>query len=355
MHTLLLRQIRKFLPEHLFQAQEIKAFLEAVNRSYANYDEKALMLQRAMSLSSDELSEANTGLRKEAKIQKKILRSLEKVIESLEGSVGEDKQKAALGSPKFNPLKLAEHLEKQADEIVRMTSEKDNLLKDLEKQNEALNNYAHMVSHDLKSPIRNISTLLSWIAEEEGNKFSKESVQNFKLISQNLTKMDNLIGGILRYSALDSLDEDKTNVDLNQLIEEITSTIYVPDTTEIRLTGELPVIYMERYKAEQLFKNLLTNAVTATEHLKKGEITISSEEKPDYWKFSVVDNGVGIPDKYRTSVFQMFKKLRNDASSTGIGLALVKKIVSMNQGKIWLDSKENVGTKFFFTFKKYDA
>jgi len=240
----------------------------------------------------------------------------------------------------------------QADEILRMSSEKDELLKNLELQNESLNNYAHMVSHDLKSPIRNIDALINWTVEDNPEVFSGDSKANFDLVLQNLTKMDALIDGILNHATIDTLTENTQDIDLNTIITEITRTIYIPSHVQVSILEQLPCIRGEKYKIELLFKNLLTNAIAATEDRDKGEIHITATDRSEYWEFAIADNGKGIPKHHQESIFNMFKKLENNAHATGIGLALVKKIVNAYQGDIWLVSEEDKGATFFFTLKK---
>ena len=119
----------------------------------------------------------------------------------------------------------------------------------------------------------------------------------------------------------------------------------------VKIKNELPVLYTGEYRLEQLFKNLLTNSVAATEHTKTGLVTIEAREQEDGWLFCVADNGKGIPEHLQTGIFDMFKKLENKANTTGIGLALVKKIVNYYEGDIWLSSEEGAGTTFYFTLK----
>ncbi len=346
MHSLLKRQIRKFLPENLVGTPEMEEFLLAISKSYYNNDEKLEMIQRSTTISSKELTVVNADLRDKVEAQKKVFASLSKVLKIMDEDAIDDSNHA------INPLKIAASIEEQAEKIIELTAERKELLKDLEEQNESLNNYAHMVSHDLKSPIRNMHTLMSWISEEEKDKFSEESKFNCSLVTQNLAKVDNLIDGILRHATLEAHEEEKTNISIAKLIEEIKNTIYIPQNIELITTGELPVLYKDKYKLEQLFKNLITNAVTATEEKKEGKISIEAIDKKDYWKFSIKDNGKGIPDKYQESIFNMFKKLENNANATGIGLALVKKIVNIYEGEVWLESRLEKGTTIYFTIKK---
>ncbi|WP_298484383.1 HAMP domain-containing sensor histidine kinase [uncultured Maribacter sp.] len=349
MHSLLKRQIRKFLPNDLEGTPEMEEFLLAISKSYYNNDEKLEMIQRSTTISSKELSMVNAELREKIEAQKNVFTSLSKVVKVMD----DDSINAVdYEEEHIDPLKIAARIEEQTERIIDLTAERKELLKDLEEQNESLNNYAHMVSHDLKSPIRNMHTLMSWISEEEKENFSEESKFNCSLVIQNLTKVDNLIDGILRHATLEAHEEEKTNVSITHLLEEIKNTIYVPQNIELVVEGELPVLFKDKYKLEQLFKNLIINAVTATEDIKEGKIIVEAIEKKEYWKFSIKDNGKGIPEKYQESIFNMFKKLENNANATGIGLALVKKIINIYEGEVWLESQLGNGTTFYFTIKK---
>ncbi|WP_422350052.1 sensor histidine kinase [Flagellimonas sp.] len=347
MHSLLKRQLKKFLPKELAEHPEMKMFLDSVDKSYSDFDQKLKMIQRATSLSSEELYAANQRLNKEAKSQRKVLESLRKAVVSMQDKTND----RINGSLDFNPQQLVEDIERQALKLVQMTAEKDMLLKNLEQQNESLNNYAHMVSHDLKSPIRNVHSLVSWVFDDGQEEFKEQSRENVQLIFQNLAKMDSLIDGILRHSTIDSIQESAGVLDLGQLIEEIERTIYVPENITIKKSKNLPQLYTGKYRLEQLFKNLMTNAITATEHNPQGMIMIDVMEEEDGWMFSVSDNGKGIPKHLQDGIFGMFKKLENNSGATGIGLALVKKIINFYKGDIWLSSEEGKGTTFFFTIK----
>nr|WP_299174871.1 ATP-binding protein [uncultured Allomuricauda sp.] len=347
MHSLLKRQIKKFFPKELIERSELEVFFDSVSKSYSDFDEKLKMIQRATSLSSEELYNANLRLNKEAENQRKVLESLSRAVASMQDKTSD----RINGSLDFNPQKLVEDIEKQAHKLVEITAEKNMLLKNLEQQNESLNNYAHMVSHDLKSPIRNVHSLVSWVFEDGQEVFKEQSKENVQLIFQNLAKMDSLIDGILRHSTIDSIQENASTVDLNQLIAEIERTIYVPENVTIKKSKHLPKLLTGKYRIEQLFKNLITNAITATEDKAEGSIMIDVKEEYDGWLFSVTDNGKGIPKHLQTGIFGMFKKLENNSGATGIGLALVKKIINYYKGDIWLSSEEGMGTTFFFTIK----
>nr|WP_297911398.1 HAMP domain-containing sensor histidine kinase [uncultured Allomuricauda sp.] len=346
MHSLLKRQIRKHLPDDFKENPALDAFFNAVSDSYSNFDEKITMIQRATSLSSTELFEANERLNTEAEAQRKVLKSLSQAVADVQHLNGDAK------AMKFDPLKLVEDIEQQAHKLVTITAEKDVLLQNLEQQNESLNNYAHMVSHDLKSPIRNVHSLVSWVFEEGRDKFNAQSQANVELIFQNLTKMDSLIDGILEHSTIDSLKEPPVLVDLYTLIDEIENTIYVPESVTLKKSRKLPRLFTGKYRMEQLFKNVITNAIAAIEDKEYGLVVIDVKEEKGNWLFSVTDNGKGIPDHLQNGIFDMFRKLENNSDATGIGLALVKKIINYYKGDIWLSSEEGRGTTFFFTINK---
>lgn len=348
MHSLLKRQIRKFLPEDLQDHPELQAIFESIDKSYTDYDEKLHMIQRATQLSSTELFEANRRLNKEAQSQRKILEALSEAV-----ALMEQKNEVHLNGekPAFDPHKLLDDIERQTQKIVEINAEKDVLMKSLEEQNTSLNNYAHMVSHDLKSPIRNVYSLVTWVFEDHQAQLKENGAESFDMIFQNLKKMDSLIDGILRHATIDSLEDEIREVDLNKLIKEIENTIYIPENVKVLIDDELPVLKTSKYRIEQLFKNLITNAVSATEHVVDGTIVIDAQVDKNKWLFSISDNGKGIPLRHQEGIFDMFKKLENDANATGIGLALVKKIVNYYKGDIWLSSEEGKGTTFFFTIQ----
>ncbi|NJB36309.1 sensor histidine kinase [Croceivirga sp. JEA036] len=347
MHSLLKRQIRKFLPEQFKDAKELEAFLAAIASSYEDYDDKLAMIQRATALSSKELYVANQRLNKETDRQQSILDALSKVIKEMDQNTIQ-----LLDEDVFDPQKLAENIEKQTKRIIEISGEKAILLENLERKNESLNNYAHMVSHDLKSPIRNVHSLVGWIYDDASQETKASFGPSFDLIFQNLTKMDGLIDGILKHATIDSSEEHVRDINLNKLLFEIKQTIYVPDNVTITIAPDLPVLKADTYRLEQLFKNLFTNAIAALEGEVNGLIAVSAEELPAHYKFTVSDNGKGIPEHLQEGIFTMFKKLENDATATGIGLALVKKIINYYKGEIWLSSNEGEGTQFYFTLAK---
>ncbi len=236
-------------------------------------------------------------------------------------------------------------------QIKELEKQKEQLLNNLEKQNEQLNEYAHIVSHDLKSPLRNISALLSWTKEDFQNKLGEESLTNLDLMQNKVEKMDHLIENILKYSSIESDILTEENINLNELINTIREMIYIPEHIMVQATGKLPTIRADKTRIQQLFQNLIGNAVNYIDK-EKGLIEISHSENNTHHIFSIKDNGIGIAKEHHEKIFKIFNSLGNHEKSTGIGLSIVKKIVDLYKGKIWLESEVGEGTTFYFSIKK---
>ncbi|MDO6595994.1 PAS domain S-box protein [Oceanihabitans sp. 2_MG-2023] len=235
--------------------------------------------------------------------------------------------------------------------IKNLEFQKEKLLSKLEKSNDELQEYAHIVSHDLKSPLRSIHALVSWLKEDNQGKLDDISIQNIGLIETTLEKMEQLITDVLNYSSVGAETSLKTEVDLNSLVNELVSILYIPDHIEIKSLNTLPNIIGDRTKLQQVFQNLISNSVKFIDK-EHGSIIIDVEDLKSHYKFSIKDNGIGIEKKYHDKIFKIFHSLKKSKDSSGIGLSIVKKIINLHEGEIWLDSEPNVGSTFYFTLKK---
>ena len=351
MNSLLARQIRKNLSEEVLALPGMVNFLKSVDLSYNNFDDQFSMLQRAMSISSDELFEANQKLMEETKAQKRVIDRLNEISEVFRVELGNDVTEIDTDNSLVFGDKLFEYIEEQTQEIITMNYQREILLKDLALQNQQLSDYAHMVSHDLKSPLRSISTLSTWLYEDYKDELGEQGGNSVKLICENVEKMDILINGILEYSTIGKVAFEKYDVDIKLLLETIQQGIYIPENVVIELKETYPIIKGDKFRFQQLFQNLLVNAVQYNEK-EKGLVSVTFKDLGDYWEFQIKDNGKGIEEKYFKKIFATFQKLENTYNSTGIGLSIVKKIIELYQGEIWLESILGVGTTFFFTIKK---
>lgn len=347
MNPLLKRQIRKYLPKDI-DSEKLEAFLDAVNKSYINSEQQFTMLQRAAALSSEELYQSNKSLRKETDSQKKIINNLNNIIKSLKGTENNKFKTVEEGDSD----KLVDFIENQTQEIIRINKQKDKLVANLERQNQELNDYAHMVSHDLKSPLQSLDALTTWIKDDYSEDLGEGGREIIKLIKENVEKMDTLIQGILEYSTIGKTDKRLYKVNLNVIIDDIVLALENPNNIQILVPNKLPSVIGDQHRLELLFSHLIENAVKFNDRSELGFVEITCEELDSHWKFMIKDNGKGIEKQFFDKIFIAFQKLEDDYKATGIGLSIAKKIVEAYKGEIWVESKPNEETTFFFTLQK---
>ncbi len=228
-----------------------------------------------------------------------------------------------------------------------------NLLEELEKTNQELKEFAYIISHDLKAPLRGIMTIIGFITDDYADKFDENGKKKVELLESRAERMYNLIDGVLRYSRVGRENEEKVQVNLNSLVPEIIDLITPPETISITIENELPEIMCERTRISQVFQNLLSNAVKYMDK-PEGVIKIGCLQDGDFLKFSVADNGPGIEEKHFDRIFKVFQTLnrRDDIDSTGIGLTVAKKIINIYGGDIRVESEVGKGSTFYFTLPR---
>lgn len=238
-------------------------------------------------------------------------------------------------------------LRKQAEE------QRSRLLHELESANEELKNFGYVVSHDLKAPLRAIGSLANWISTDYADKFDEEGREHMRLLISRVHRMDGLIDGILQYSRVGRVKEVAVAVDLNRLVMDVIDLLAPSANIVVSVDASLPAVMAEPTRIQQVFQNLLSNAIKYMDK-PEGEIRINCGAEGRQWKFSISDNGPGIDQQYFEKIFQLFQTLapRDRVESTGVGLALVKKIVEMYDGHVWLESTVGRGSTFFFTLPR---
>ena len=267
---------------------------------------------------------------------------------------GQKKHWLISGAPRYNEKgqvigSIGIHLD--ITEQYELSEQKEQLLKDLESSNEGLQEYAHIVSHDLKSPLRSISALVSWLEEDFGDKLGPAGLSQLNLMQDKIASMDQLITGILRYSSIGSEKARFEICPTLKLVQQLKATIYWPEQIALRFNGTMPSIKADKTQLQQLFQNLLSNAISHMDK-PKGQIEIGYNDLGDLHEFSVKDNGIGIPKAYQEKIFEIFETLESGKGSSGIGLSIVKKIVQLHGGTIWVKSEYGAGATFYFTIKK---
>ena len=238
-------------------------------------------------------------------------------------------------------------------EQVRLVAELENSNRDLANVNQELNDFAYVVSHDLKAPLRGIRALADWISTDYADKLDGEGQEQLRLLVNRVDRMHDLIEGILQYSRIGRIRDEILPIDLRTLLPNVIDMLAPPEHITIVTQEDLPVIQAEPTKILQLFQNLLSNAIKYMDKT-EGHIAVTCTEVDASWRFSVSDNGPGIEEKHLQTVFQMFRTLtpRDGVESTGVGLTIVKKIVEMHGGTVWVESEPGQGSTFLFTMPK---
>ncbi len=245
------------------------------------------------------------------------------------------------------------HLTKNITERKQAEQRQTRLVDRLERANQELRDFAHIVSHDLKAPLRGIATLANWVVNDCSDKLDEEGKVNLQTIQEKARKMSDLIDGVLRYSRACSGEETHTDEDLKAVVEEAIAVLAMPASIDVAIETPLPAIRCDKTRMGQVFQNLLGNAAKYMDK-SPGRIGVGCREAEDLWEIYVTDNGPGIDKAYHEIIFKMFKTAPNhkEQESTGVGLAIVEKIVKGMGGRIWVESVPGEGSTFLFTLPK---
>lgn len=224
---------------------------------------------------------------------------------------------------------------------------------DLEKVNQELKSFAYIVSHDLKAPLRAINTLVEWLTTDYKDAFDDEGRNMLDLLTNRTKRMHDLIDGILKYSRVGRMDVPLENVFIYELVQTVVNMLVIPENIDVVIDPQLPIVKIPRIYMEQVFQNLISNAVKFMDK-EEGKIQIGYNDLPGYFEFFVQDNGPGIEEKYFDKIFQIFQTLqpKDTYESTGIGLSIVKKIVENYGGSVRVESEPGHGTTFFLALPK---
>ncbi len=247
------------------------------------------------------------------------------------------------------------HLKQEITEREEAERRQAELIEKVDNINKELKDFASIVSHDLKAPLRGIKSLATWILDDCSDKLGKQGNEQMNLLLGRVERMYNLIDGVIQYSKAGRTEEKNVQVNLDDFIPEAIDMLVPPENISITIENTMPVIECAETHIMQLFQNLLSNAIKYMDK-PQGQIKVGCVEEDGFWKFSIADNGPGIEEKHFEKIFKMFQALSvsEDFEGTGVGLTIAKKIVELYGGHIWVESKIGKGSTFFFTLPKQE-
>jgi chemotaxis family two-component system sensor kinase Cph1 len=257
-------------------------------------------------------------------------------------------------------LKVFNELHARAQALNRLNVE-------LERSNDELDSFAYVASHDLKEPLRGIHNYSLFLLEDYADKLDTDGVNKLQTLVRLSQRMENLIEGLLQLSRVGRQDLTPTEVDLNELLAEVLDLLQprLEQThTTVEIAGSLPTVQADRVRLQEVFSNLLTNAIKYSDQPAKtvvvgqapaGTAVPSGINSSDYHIFYVQDFGIGIDPKHHENVFKLFKRLHAQekyGGGTGAGLAIAKKMMEKHGGRLWVESALGEGATFFFALPK---
>jgi signal transduction histidine kinase len=241
-------------------------------------------------------------------------------------------------------------------ELQRVKEGNERLLEALARTDQELDKLAYVTAHDLRAPLRSIENLATWIEEGLGDEVKPETLEHLRLLHGRVHRMESLIDGILQVARAGRVQKPPAVVDVGRLVASVVDGVKVPPSCRIEVGSELPVLVTHGPELQQIFTNLITNAVR---HARRPDLTIRVAAKDLGWayEFSVSDDGQGIQPRFHQRIFEIFTTLeaRDKEENTGVGLAVVKKIVDAVGGAVRVESQEGRGSRFIVTWPKVDS
>ncbi|MBE9136679.1 PAS domain-containing protein [Nodosilinea sp. LEGE 07088] len=244
-----------------------------------------------------------------------------------------------------------EELRHRADELASTNLVLAHTTALLERRNAELDQFAYVASHDLKAPLRAISNLADWLGEDLEGQIPEENRHQLDLLHSRVQRMEGLINGLLEYSRVGRCQRRMVAIDLNGLLSDVVDSLAPPGQFQVQIPPGLPALYSYQTALGQVFANLIGNAIKH-HHRNQGTVRITWQDQGKWLEFAIADDGPGIAPQYHDKIFTIFQtlKARDDFESTGVGLAVVKKLVEAENGRVWLTSTVGEGTTFYFTW-----
>jgi PAS domain S-box-containing protein len=245
---------------------------------------------------------------------------------------------------------------KQEESLKQLNANLERINNELAISNQELEQFAYVSSHDLQEPLRMVTGFLTQLEKRYANQLDEKARQYIAFAVDGAKRMRRIILELLEFSRVGRVNSQKENIDLNILVNEVCllQKKVIEEKGAVIRIPKLPVIYQLKSPVLQVFQNLISNAIKYSRKGVPPLIELTAAESDDHWTFSVRDNGIGIEEEYFEKIFVIFQRLhaKDEYSGTGIGLAIVKKIIDSMGGRIWVSSEPGKGSVFTFTIPK---
>jgi PAS domain S-box-containing protein len=227
---------------------------------------------------------------------------------------------------------------------------------ELERSNKELDAFAYVASHDLKAPLRAMDSLAQWIAEDAEDVLPADSRRHLQTLRQRVKRLEGLLDDLLDYSRAGQEQAPSEVVDTGVLVASIVELLAPPPAFTVTVAPDMPTLRASKAPLEQIFRNLIGNAIKH-HHRLDGRVEVTAHDRRRMWEFVIADDGPGIPAAYHDRIFQMFQTLkpRDEVEGSGIGLAVVRKLITSHGGTITVESAEGQGARFRFTWSKQES
>ncbi len=279
--------------------------------------------------------------------------SEELAVEALKAGVGDYMIKdPGRGYLDLLPVVLPEVVRRHGDRLARKEAEEE-----LQRINEELKNFVHVVSHDLRTPITFIQGYSSLLLEEYQDTLDDKGRMCLQRIRASARRMEALVSDLLALSTIGRVVSSFENISCGEIVSNVASDLQDKlgsSGIELVVPHNLPTICCDGGRIRQVFENLAVNAIKFMGHNKSPRIEIGYEDRGEFFQFCMRDNGIGIDPQYHSTIFEKFHRLREieDDEGTGLGLAIVTRIVNNHGGKVWVESERGKGSSFYFTLPK---
>jgi light-regulated signal transduction histidine kinase (bacteriophytochrome) len=251
-------------------------------------------------------------------------------------------------------LRLFERVKRHADELEERVRERT---AELQTANQALEGFSYSVSHDLRAPLRAVSGYTQMLEEDYGARLDDEGRRLLRFVSGSAQRMGQLIDGLLTFSRLGRQPVHAVQVEMRSLVREVADEL-APDHPAAHINlGELPEATGDRMLLRQVWANLIGNALKYSAKSESPRVEIGGRADDGEIVYWVGDNGAGFNMRYADKLFRVFQRLHgeHEFSGTGVGLAIVERVIARHGGRVWAEGEVNRGAKFFFTLPRKDT